>query len=121
MPQADDKHSIIVFVFDADPDVPELIELLQSKYGAVTATRFEFTPPIVVVPPPPVSHNFSPRTNQDVLNLFSRVFGPDYWQVISRAGITSIAGNRSAQYAGPDVEDLEITAEEKTRLIGGMK
>jgi len=113
------KHSIIVFVFDADPDVPELIELLQSKYGAVTATRFEFTPPIVVVPKP-AGHNFAPRTNQDVLNIFSRVFGADYWQVVSRAGLTSMAGNRKVMYAGPNVQALPLSEEEKKRLISAL-
>lgn len=48
-----ERKSIIVFVFDADPSIPELIEMLQAKYGTVTATRFEFTPPIVPVDPPP--------------------------------------------------------------------
>lgn len=47
---SEERKSILVFVFDADPSVPELIEMLQAKYGAVTATRFEFTPPIVPVP-----------------------------------------------------------------------
>lgn len=45
-----ERKSIIVFVFDADPSIPELIEMLQAKYGAVTATRFEFAPPITSVP-----------------------------------------------------------------------
>jgi len=115
-----DKHSIIVFVFDADPDVPELIELLQSKYGAVTATRFEFTPPVVEVPPPPQAHNFTPRTNQEVLNLFSRTFGESYWQVVTRAGLSALAGNRKATYVGPDVEALPISDNEKSRLIAAM-
>jgi len=117
------RHSIIVFVFDADPDIPELIELLQSKYGAVTMTRFEFTPPIVEVPKPR-GHNFAdstpPRTNQAVLNLFSRVFGADYWLVVSRARLTAIAGNREAVYSGVDVEDLPISGNEKERLIAAL-
>lgn len=46
----EERKSILVFVFDADPSMPEFIDMLTAKYGAVTATRFEFTPPIVPVP-----------------------------------------------------------------------
>lgn len=43
---------IIVIGFDSDPEpqLDVLIELLQSRFGPVTTTRLEFTPPIVSVP-----------------------------------------------------------------------
>lgn len=43
---------IIVIGFDSDPEpqLDVLIELLQSRFGPVTTTRLEFTPPITSVP-----------------------------------------------------------------------
>lgn len=114
----DERKSIIVFVFDADPSIPELIEMLEAKYGAVTATRFEFTPPVVVVPPP--NHNFAPRTNQAVINLFAKVFDGPYIEVITRAGLSGIFSARQAVYSGPDVERLTLGEEEKKRIIEAL-
>lgn len=65
-------------------------------------------------------HNFAPRTNQLVLNRFRDVFGIPYWDVVVRAGLTSVSVNRTAVYSGPDVEALPLTEDEKRKLIAAM-
>jgi lysozyme len=48
-------------------------------------------------------------TNQVMINAFSRAFGPTFWEVVTRAGLTGMAdpdSNRTQPYAGPPIEDL---------------
>lgn len=68
----------------------------------------------------PKPHNFAPRTNQDVINLFAKVFDGPYIEVITRAGLSGIFAARKAVYEGPDVEGLTLTEAERERLIGAM-
>ena len=110
---------MVVLVFDTSPppDVAAVVDALQARFGPVVATRLEFTPPIGGVPAPPVTHNFAPRTNQEVLNLLRSIFGSGYWEVIERAGLVWLAASRGAVYSGEDVEALPIHAEEKKRIV----
>lgn len=69
-------------------------------------------------------HNFAtrkpPYTNQEVLNLFRRVFGLSYWEVVERAGLGWLEANRKAVYSGADVEELPLAEVEKKRIIAAM-
>lgn len=112
------------FLF-AGPNTPEDVAIGRQLMNEMTDRHFEEYIVWVEVrdttsPPPPTTHNFAPRTNQLVLNLFRDVFGPGYWAVIVRAGLTGIAGNRAVSYSGPDVEALPLTEDEKGRLIAAM-
>jgi lysozyme len=59
-------------------------------------------------------------TNQEMINAFSRAFGPAYWDVVTRAGLTDLAvpaSNRPLPYAGPPVDEIpDLTAAEKVAL-----
>lgn len=74
-------------------------------------------------------HTMRDKRNQDVLNLFSRVFGTSYWGVVVRAGLSNAAGTtgiaaspeaRQALYTGPAIEDIGITQAEKDLLIANV-
>jgi GH25 family lysozyme M1 (1,4-beta-N-acetylmuramidase) len=57
-------------------------------------------------------------TNQILINAFSHAFGPDYWQVVLRAGLANIANQRDAQYSGPAIQALaSLTDVERTLLL----
>jgi GH25 family lysozyme M1 (1,4-beta-N-acetylmuramidase) len=75
-------------------------------------------------PPQPVKHNFAPMTNQQVINLFAKLFPtnpPGFFSVMTRAGLSSIAGDRASVYSGPAVEDLPgLTDAERAALIGAL-
>lgn len=71
-------------------------------------------------PTPGARHNFAPRTNQDVINLFKSVT-PDFIAWLTRAGLlASLGAARLAAYSGPDVEELPLTDAEKAALMGAM-
>jgi GH25 family lysozyme M1 (1,4-beta-N-acetylmuramidase) len=74
-------------------------------------------------PTPGARHNFAPRTNQQVINLFFAVAGDkNYIEWITRAGLTGMFGPRKEIYNGPDIEDLqELTAEEKAKLVEAVR
>ncbi len=59
-------------------------------------------------------------TNQDVINLFSDVFGVDFWNKVTAAGLTALAipsSNRNLPYTGPAVEDLpNLSDQDKLQL-----
>lgn len=63
-------------------------------------------------------HNFAPRTNQQVINLFSKAAGANYIEWITRAGLATLFGARQAVYSGPDVEGLPLTDGERAALLG---
>jgi hypothetical protein len=98
--------------------------------AAYAAAVVQAVPPIVVVPPPPSEHpepveghNFAPRINQQVIDLFRAVFGSDFWTVVTRAGLAAMAASpaaRQAAYTGPDVEDLPLGEDERARLIAAL-
>jgi len=94
--------------------------------AAYAAAVVQAVPPVVVVPDPREGggHNFAPRTNQLVINLFRAEFGvagADFWAVVTRAGLTYMASRRDETYIGPDVEDLHsLTPDEKARLIAAL-
>jgi len=63
-------------------------------------------------------HNFAPRLNQDVINLFAKVAGNNYIEWITRAELAPVLfGDRRAVYAGPDIEALPLTEQERQALI----
>jgi hypothetical protein len=73
--------------------------------------------------PPTTGHNFAPRINQKVIDIFRAVFGPDFWTVVTRAGLAYMAASpatRQAAYIGHDVEDLPLTRDECARLIAAL-
>lgn len=114
--------NFVLIGFDAGGvDLTAIVDALQARFGAVTVTALEFTPPIVIVPAPPVVHNFRPRTNQEVLNLFRSIFGQvEYWGIVERAGLAWLAANRNAAYSGMDVEALPLSGDEKSRLVAAL-
>lgn len=75
-------------------------------------------------PAPGPRHNFAPRTNQNVINLFHSAAGQaKYIAWIERAGLNSIltSNTRTAVYSGPDIEDLHgLTDAEKAALIAKL-
>jgi len=73
--------------------------------------------------PPAAHHNFAPRINQKVIDLFRAVFGADFWTVVTRAGLADMAASpaaRQAAYTGPDIEDLPLGEDERARLIAAL-
>lgn len=98
--------------------------------AAYIAAGVEAVPPVVAVPPPPepaepveAHHNFAPRINQKVIDIFRAVFGGDFWAIVTRAGLAYMAASpaaRQAAYIGPDVEDLPLTPDERARLIAAL-
>jgi hypothetical protein len=100
-------------------NMPDLIASLETGRAAVTLSVTIYTGP----PDQPTRHNFAPRINQKVIDLFRAVFGADFWAVVTRAGLADMAASpaaRQAAYTGPDVEDLPLTEDEKVRLIAAL-
>jgi hypothetical protein len=98
-----------------------------SYFAVVQAWRPGVTPPATVPPftqpPTAAHHNFAPRINQKVIDLFRAVFGSDFWSVVIRAGLAHVAASpaaRQAAYTGPDVEDLPLTEDEQAALIAAL-
>lgn len=68
--------------------------------------------------PKQARHNFAPRTNQDVINLFAKAFGGQYLNVLRRAGLyAALLDFRASVYAGPSIESLPLSDAEKAELI----
>ncbi len=59
-------------------------------------------------------------SNQDIVNLFSEVFGTAFWDKIQTAGLTAIAippSNRNLLYNGPAIEDMPgLSDQDKLQL-----
>ncbi len=56
-------------------------------------------------------------TNQIMINAFSHAFGADYWQVVLRVGLASLADQRQAEYSGPALAALSnLTGAEQAAL-----
>jgi len=56
-------------------------------------------------------------TNQIMINAFNHAFGAGYWDVVLRAGLGSIADQRSAEYGGPAIQALNnLTAIEQAAV-----
>ena len=88
-----------------------------------TTIRFATVGTPITYPPAAPSHNFAPRINQKVIDLFRAVFGDDFWSVVTRAGLASMAASlaaRQAPYTGPDIEDLPLTEGEKAQLVAAL-
>jgi hypothetical protein len=107
--------------------VPYLFDkLTQHLDPDGTTIRFATvrTPTTPTPPEPPTTgHNFAPRINQKVIDIFRAVFGPDFWTVVTRAGLAYMAASpatRQAAYIGPDVEDLPLTPDERESLIAAL-
>lgn len=68
---------------------------------------------------PGARHNFAPRTNQNVINIFAKAFGPkQYIELIQRAELgDDLFGDRLAVYSGPDIESLPLSDGERAALI----
>ncbi len=60
-------------------------------------------------------------TNQQVLNFFMFAFGrTHYWRKIEQCGLQSLAlpsQNRRLAYRGPDIEQLNLSDDEKQMLL----
>ena len=75
-------------------------------------------------PPPVPIHTMRDKTNQQVLNLFWGVFAS--WSQLTRAipswGTTMAASlaMRNTLYAGPAIEDFDLTPAEKNALIAAL-
>lgn len=92
-----------------------------SEWVVFAVDMYDFPPqPPPVEPPPPVRHNFAPRTHQTVINLFLAAFGAPYFDWIIGAGLQYIANNRSMIYNGPDIEALTLPDEQKAALIAAL-
>ena len=97
-----------------------------SYFAVVQAWRPGVTPPATVPPftnPPAATHHNFARINQKVIDLFRAVFGADFWAVVTRAGLATMAASpaaRQAAYIGPDVEDLPLGEDERARLIAAL-
>ena len=109
--------------------VPYLFDKLTQHLDTDgTTIRFATVGTPITYPPAPAEppadhHNFAPRINQKVIDLFRATFGPDFWAVATRAGLASMAASpaaRQAPYIGPDVEDLPLTPDEKDALIAAL-
>jgi len=114
-----------------DPMPDDILSLLPHDTVVVTVPiDTESLPGFIIIqlvkaaPVQAPRHNFAdstpPRKNQDVLNLFQRVFGLDYWAVVTRAGLSSLAGDRQAVYSGADVESLDLSESAKSRIIAAL-
>jgi hypothetical protein len=56
-------------------------------------------------------------TNQQMINVYFRAFGvDDYWNVVIRAGLASMADDRLAQYTGGSINALPLSESEKDAL-----
>jgi hypothetical protein len=105
-----------------DMNLSDLIASLEGHRAAVNINVTIYTGP--PEPPPATPHNFAPRINQKVIDLFRAVFGADFWAVVTRAGLADMAASpaaRQAAYVGPDVEDLPLTPDEQDALIAAIK
>lgn len=73
-------------------------------------------------PLPVARHNFAPRKNQDVINLFQSVTPNFFIEWLTRAGmLNALAAARPAVYSGPDIEDLPgLTDAEKAALVAKL-
>lgn len=103
--------------------VPDLRSLLPHDTVIIKVPiDRESLPGFIIIELVEKGHNFAPRTNQDVLNLFRRVFGMvPYWEVVERAGLAWLAANRGAAYSGVDVETLPLSDNEKAKLIEALQ
>jgi len=122
----------IAFEIELPPGIDELkarqkfLEVLnQSGFTLFLRTPVGgvILPPTPPIPPP--KHFLSGMTNQDVINLFAKVFGnplvnnqPAFIDALTRAQLIDIARNRLSNYSGPAVEDLPgLTTAEKDRIL----
>lgn len=69
-------------------------------------------------------HTMADKTNQFVVNLFSKVFGgfTQLTKAIPNWSTTMAATQqqRDAKYTGPSIEKLNLTADEKAKLVTGL-
>ena len=107
-------------------NLSDLIASLESHRAGVNINVTIYTGPLeqpAPIPPTENRHNFAPRINQKVIDLFRAVFGADFWTVVTRAGLAAMAASpaaRQAAYTGPDIEDLPLGEDEKARLIAAL-
>jgi GH25 family lysozyme M1 (1,4-beta-N-acetylmuramidase) len=75
-------------------------------------------------PPDEAGKTLPKITNQAMINAFFRAFGEaDYWNIITAAGLESMAvpdSNRQLMYAGPAIEDLPLSADQKQALKNAL-
>jgi hypothetical protein len=116
-----------VYLETAGLALTDLFDALDTRRTSVTIP-IEFYSGEPDTPAPTPGHNFAPRINQKVIDLFRAVFGSpsegvDFWAIVTRAGLAYMGASlaaRSAPYTGPDVEDLPLTEDEKARLIAAL-
>lgn len=93
------------------PDLPDDTVIVNIPIDAASLPQY------VIIRFTQARHNFKPRTNQEVINLFHRVFDGTYIEVITRAGLSGMFAKRKAVYEGEDVEGLPLGDDEKKRII----
>jgi hypothetical protein len=107
-------QAIRAYILPNDPAVLDAVQKWLETHDMVMVFAYPRTP---------TAHNFAPRINQKVIDLFRAVFGDDFWSVVTRAGLAYMAASpaaRQAAYIGPDVEDLPLTPDERDRLIAAL-
>jgi N-acetyl-anhydromuramyl-L-alanine amidase AmpD len=100
----------------APQEIEQCLQLVVQKYGDVNKlTPGPYSVELLVQPPPPVSF-----TNQQMITAIynlAREQGQDGWNLLSRAGLTSLIRDRQAIYSGPAIESLSgLTPQERVRL-----
>lgn len=107
------------------PQYTQLIELINSavmfSHAHGTLAGFIEAEYLKLHPAPGALTRFT-GTNQQIINLFSLVFGSVYITLLTRAGILDAAlAARSAPYTGPAFESMTLTQAERDKLIAAYK
>ncbi len=107
---------LVAYIETGEGNLTDLVASLEAHRAAVNLN-------VTIFVGLPGGHNFAPRLNQKVIDLFRAVFGPDFWTVVTRAGLAYMAASpaaREAAYLGPDIEDLPLSEDERARLIAAL-
>jgi lysozyme len=95
------------------------LRALAQMAAPVTVADPAPSPTNPAVVPAPVGRKLPDArvTNQIMINAFRHAFGAPYWDVVTRAGLTSIAEQREVPYSGPAIQALSnLTDAEQAAL-----
>ena len=95
--------------------IEDITAALNDVDAAVARARAALTP----------KHRMATLTNQEVINLFAAVFGTASYFAVLTTAVGQIQANRmlaarTALYTGSPVEDMALSAADKTRLIAAL-
>lgn len=102
------------------PTVLEMTGLSIKEKQALLQVIDPGTVPPSEPEPPPVIVPYPGLSNQEMINIFYAVAAQlniQGWALITQAGLTSLADNRTAEYMGAKVEDLQGLSEVQRSLL----